>query len=85
MWRDVEAILGPFAAINQDQSGFDITDRVDVVLCPGCADADLETAVASFKEYICAQTLARSLSIGPADGGVPVEWENGNMIIKVTR
>ena len=66
-------------------SGFDITDRVDVVLCPGCADADLETAVASFKEYICAQTLARSLSIGPADGGVPVEWENGNMIIKVTR
>ena len=29
--------------------------------------------------------LARSLSIGPADGGVPVEWENGNMIIKVTR
>ncbi len=67
------------------ESGFDITDRVDVVLCPGCADADLETAVASFKEYICAQTLARSLSIGPADGGVPVEWENGNMIIKVTR
>ena len=66
-------------------SGFDITDRVDVALCPGCADADLETAVASFKEYICAQTLARSLSIGPADGGVPVEWENGNMIIKVTR
>ena len=66
-------------------SGFDITDRVDVVLCPGCVDADLETAVASFKEYICAQTLARSLSIGPADGGVPVEWENGNMIIKVTR
>ena len=63
------------------ESGFDITDRVDVVLCPGCADADLETAVASFKEYICAQTLARSLSIGPADGGVPVEWENGNMII----
>ena len=67
------------------ESGFDITDRVDVALCPGCADADLETAVASFKEYICAQTLARSLSIGPADGGVPVEWENGNMIIKVTR
>ncbi len=67
------------------ESGFDITDRVDVVLCPGCADADLKTAVASFKEYICAQTLARSLSIGPADGGVPVEWENGNMIIKVTR
>ena len=67
------------------ESGFDITDRVDVVLFPGCADADLETAVASFKEYICAQTLARSLSIGPADGGVPVEWENGNMIIKVTR
>ena len=67
------------------ESGFDITDRVDVVLCPGCADADLETAVASFKEYICAQTLARSLAIGPADGGVPVEWENGNMIIKVTR
>ena len=67
------------------ESGFDITDRVDVVLCPGCADADLETAVASFKEYICAQTLARSLSIGPADGGVPVEWANGNMIIKVTR
>jgi isoleucyl-tRNA synthetase len=66
-------------------SGFDITDWVDVVLCPGSADADLETAVASFKEYICAQTLARSLSIGPADGGVPVEWENGNMIIKVTR
>ncbi len=66
-------------------SGFDITDRVDVVLCPGCADADLETAVASFKEYICSQTLARTLSIGPADGGVPVEWENGNMIIKVTR
>jgi len=67
------------------ESGFDITDRVDVVLCPGCADADLETAVASFKEYICSQTLARTLSIGPADGGVPVEWENGNMIIKVTR
>ena len=67
------------------ESGFDITDRVDVVLCPGCADADLETAVASFKEYICSQTLARTLTIGPADGGVPVEWENGNMIIKVTR
>ena len=66
-------------------SGFDITDRVDVILCPGCSDAALEAAVASFKDYICSQTLARTLTIGPADGGVPVEWEKGNMMIKVTR
>ena len=36
---DVEAILGPFAAINQDQSGFDITVHVNGGGVTGQTDA----------------------------------------------
>ena len=62
-------------------SGFDITDRVDVVL-PSSGD-DRDAALAAFKEYICAQTLVPQRVAGPGRRGpaTPSRWngENGTM------
>ncbi len=52
-------------------SGFEITDRINVVLENNSA---LENAVKTFKEHIAAQVLANSLELGDASEGVEAEF-----------
>lgn len=71
-------------------SGFDVTDKVDVVIC---ADdgilAEINESLASFKDYLASQTLARTVTSGPLSeagaGAVDTEWDEGIIKIKVTR
>ena len=64
-------------------SGFDVTDRIDVVIAPNAA---LEEALERFGSYVRSQTLARSIRFAehPADA-VEVEWEDGTLAMSVAR
>ena len=64
-------------------AGFEVTDRIEVVIAPNTA---LQEALESFGSYVCAQTLARDIRFEaePA-GAVEVEWEDGTLAIAVVR
>ena len=64
-------------------AGFEVTDRIEVVIAPNTA---LQEALESFGSYVCAQTLARDIRFDaePA-GAVEVEWEDGTLAIAVVR
>ena len=64
-------------------AGFEVTDRIEVVIAPNTA---LQEALESFGSYVCAQTLARDIRFDaePA-GAVEVEWEEGTLAIAVVR
>ncbi|MCR5519992.1 MAG: isoleucine--tRNA ligase [Bacteroidales bacterium] len=67
-------------------SGFEVTDRVDVaIIADGEAHGEIEAALADFKEYIASQTLALSVSLAKEGEGSEVEWNEGTIKIKVTR
>ena len=64
-------------------SGFDVTDRINVTIenLPEVADS-----LASFGDYLKDQTLAVSLVLGKDFGGKKVEWEDdGQIEIKVEK
>lgn len=71
-------------------SGYDVTDKVDVVIFAGGEDfAQIQASLVSYGEYLAAQTLAKSVSVqaealAPADA-VEVEWSDSPVRIKVTR
>ena len=56
------------------ESGFEVTDRIRVVIEQVPA---IEDALAAYGKYLCEQTLTESLSFAPAASfdGVAVEWE----------
>ena len=63
-------------------SGFEITDRIEVVL----SDAEgLSTVIENHGDYIRSQVLANALTIGDADGGRDVEIDDEHYLIKVTK
>ena len=70
-------------------SGFDVTDKVAVEIFAGDENAAaIAAALESYRDYLCAQTLATSVRIasGPADpAAVAVEWDEGPLSIKVTK
>jgi isoleucyl-tRNA synthetase len=70
-------------------SGFDVTDKVDVVIFADGEDgAEINASLANFAEYIGAQTLALSVKAAPLPeaGDAPeVEWNEGTIRIKVTK
>lgn len=70
-------------------SGFDVTDKVDVVIyADGDELAQIRESLVSFGEYLAAQTLALSVEAAPADraeDAVEVEWNDGSIKIKVTK
>ena len=67
-------------------SGFEVTDRVDVaIIADGEAHGEIEAALADFKEYMASQTLALSVSLAKEGEGSEVEWNEGTIKIKVTR
>ena len=70
-------------------SGFEVTDRISVVVE---SQPDIAEAIeGGFSAYVCAQTLANSLTLAEAsspelEGASEVEWEDGKTLkIKVER
>ena len=74
-------IIKRIQAIRKD-SGFEITDRINVVITENEA---LKAATGSFKEYICGQVLANSLTLGQPTEGTEVDFENFKALIKVEK
>ena len=64
-------------------SGFEVTDRIEVVIEPNAA---LQEALERFGSYVCAQTLARSIRFAPKpENAVEVEWEEGTLALGIVR
>lgn len=71
-------------------SGFDVTDKVDVVIyADGDDAAEIESSLKTYKEYVSAQTLSLSVTLagkGEATGkATEVEWNESTIMIAVTR
>jgi len=67
-------------------SGFEVTDRVDVnIVTDGQAYDEIEAALADFKDYIASQTLALGVTLAKEGEGSEVEWNEGTIKILVTR
>jgi isoleucyl-tRNA synthetase len=68
-------------------AGFEVTDRIDTVVYAD--SAEISAALASFGEWIGAQTLSRSVSQAPAAEAPAdareVEWTEGTIRIEVKR
>ncbi len=63
-------------------SGFEITDRISVEITD---NEVIAAAVAGFKDYITAQVLANSLTLGTPTEGAEVDFEDFKAIIKVVK
>ncbi|MBQ0068249.1 MAG: isoleucine--tRNA ligase, partial [Bacteroidales bacterium] len=61
--------------------GFDITDRVVVVINP---DERTDEAVADFNDYIARQVLAVSVTVAPVDHDDTVDPEKDDLKVKIT-
>ena len=70
-------------------SGFDVTDKIDVVIYADGEDGkDIAASLENFSGYVAAQTLALSVSSAPlaeAGDASEVEWNEGTIRIKVTK
>ncbi|MBQ9399673.1 MAG: isoleucine--tRNA ligase [Bacteroidales bacterium] len=69
--------------------GLEVTDRIDTVIyAEGQALEDIEASLKNFKDYVCTQTLSRSLALKPlAEAGADadrVEWGDQDIAIKIT-
>ncbi len=64
------------------ESGFNITDRVNVTI----SDVkEISDAVNTHAEFICSQVLANSLSTGEAEDGQEIEIDGKKAVIKVEK
>ena len=63
------------------ESGFEITDRINVEIAP---NDDVKKAVDSFADYIKTQVLADNITLQPNDGQ-EVEFDEFKLNIKVTK
>jgi isoleucyl-tRNA synthetase len=70
-------------------SGFDVTDKISIVIYADGADAEeIAASLANFSEYVAAQTLALSVetaSLSEAGEAPEVEWNETTIRIKVTK
>ena len=70
-------------------SGFDVTDKVDVVIfADGETHAEIEQSLAAYHDYVAAQTLAVSVSLesgNAPESAAEVEWNEATIRIAVTR
>ena len=67
-------------------NGFDVTDKVDVLIVAGGEDyKEIEASLADYKDYIASQTLALSVELAAEGEGTEVEWNDGTIKIKVNR
>ena len=64
-------------------SGFEITDRIEITVSE---HEELLAASAQYKDYICSQVLANSLSFVPTvEDGEELDFESYKVIIKITK
>ena len=84
----VEELINRIQNLRKD-SGFDVTDKIDVaIFADGNAAEEISRSLAGFKDYIAAQTLARSVELEPLSEGsdaADVEWDEALVRIKVSR
>ena len=67
-------------------SGFEVTDKINVLIDGGGFSQEISDSLASFSDYICAQTLALSISMSDSmEDASEVEWGEGAIRIKVKR
>lgn len=71
-------------------SGFDVTDKVDVVIyADGDDAAEIESSLKTYKEYVSAQTLSLSVTLAgkgeATEKATEVEWNENTIMIAVTR
>jgi isoleucyl-tRNA synthetase len=70
-------------------SGFDVTDKVEVkIFADGEDGEEIAASLAGFAEYVAAQTLALSVgyaSLAEAGDAPEVEWNDGMIRILVTK
>ena len=62
-------------------SGFEITDRIDVVIAP---QTEVQNALNEFADYVKTQVLANSITIAPNDGP-EVDFDEFKINIKTTK
>jgi isoleucyl-tRNA synthetase len=63
------------------ESGFEITDRIDVVISP---NEQIEKAVSAFSEYLKTQVLANTITLADNDGQ-EVEFDEFTLNIQITK
>lgn len=64
-------------------SGFDVTDRIDVALTH---TAEVDSALESFGDFICRQTLAVSIkAVDTLQDGTKVDWDEGELYMKLVK
>ena len=82
---DARELINRIQNLRKD-SGFEVTDRVDVsIVADGQAYDEIEAALGGFKDYIASQTLALSVSLSKEGEGSEVEWNEETIKIQVTR
>jgi len=64
------------------ESGFEVTDRVKVVVE---SKSEIADALQQFKEYVCSQTLTEEMTLSDNPQGTVVEWDEGEISIKVSK
>ncbi|MEE3476102.1 MAG: isoleucine--tRNA ligase [Candidatus Cryptobacteroides sp.] len=72
------------------ESGFEVTDKVEVVIfAAGKAREEIAASIASYEDYIATQTLAVSIVLGEGagvpEGATDVEWDEGEVRMVLTR
>jgi isoleucyl-tRNA synthetase len=79
---DARELVNRIQNIRKDQ-GFELTDRVDVKLS---ANNGLQNSVNRFKNYICAEILADSISwVSEITDGTQIEINDHPIIVSVTK
>ena len=65
------------------ESGFEVTDRINVFIQ---SNSEIEDALGDFNSYVCEQTLSKSITLtGNCEDGTPVEWDDGELRISVVK
>ena len=71
-------------------SGFDVTDKIEVTIYAGGESAEeIGASLESFREYVAAQTLSKSIVLAPSENAGEnvsrVEWGEGTLDMSVTK
>lgn len=69
-------------------SSFEVTDKVNVAIYADSASVEgISSALDAYKDYIAAQTLALSITLGQdaPQGAADVEWDEGTVKIALSR
>jgi len=67
-------------------SGFDVTDKVNVIIgADGATFDEISASLQQYKDYVASQTLARSVELVRGAEGTEVEWNDTKININVSK